>query len=116
MTAVQELYDLTKNLYVVATDEKEKDTDKKISIISNFLDEREDLLFSIDIPSLKDEDKLILNKVVEMDKEISKNCKAILIGIQQKLLTTTKAKGTQKKYLNPYSQINQASRFFDKKK
>lgn len=116
MSAVQELYVLTKELYEISTDEQEKDTDQKISMISRILDIREKLLSNINLHSLQDEEKTYVYKVIEMDKEINESCKTILIEIQQKLRSTTKAKSTQKKYINPYSQIHQASRFFDKKK
>ncbi|MEK5390064.1 hypothetical protein NSQ59_06720 [Margalitia sp. FSL K6-0131] len=115
MSAVHQLLSLTKKLYEVSKSEINTNVDEKIHEINDLLEKREAVLSNIDIQSLNDEEKKYIKEIVEMDSVIKEHCQTILSGIKEKISNLNKSKNTQHKYRNPYSQVNQASRFFDKK-
>jgi flagellar protein FliT len=88
--------------------------DEVIEKIFAFLDERDALLPIVELP--KDENERdLMNKIVELNIQINRSMNSILADIKKDLTGLKKKKKAHNQYINPYKSLNNVSAFFDKK-
>ncbi|MDH5161291.1 hypothetical protein [Heyndrickxia oleronia] len=117
MATYKNLYLLTTDLYnLVYSENIYTNLDECIYKINQMLEDREQLFRELKTQKVSEADKKICEDIQELDMKIKKRFKDIQGYLGNRLLSVKKTKGTQQKYINPYSNVNSSSRYFDKKK
>lgn len=88
--------------------------DDVIEQIFSLLDEREELLPSVQPPKDENERKLV-NEIVQLNDQINHALNSILFDIKKDINGLKDQKKAHNQYINPYKSLNNLSAFFDKK-
>ncbi|GGI16501.1 flagellar protein FliT [Gottfriedia solisilvae] len=92
----------------------QENRDEIIEKIFSLLDERDELLPSVQPP--KDEgERQLINKIVDLNDQINRSMNIILSDIKKDLSGLKDQKKVHNQYINPYKSLNNLSAFFDKK-
>lgn len=116
MSAVQALYDITKQLAEqLQKNVAKSERDSYIEQLQNILEKREDLIENVKPPYTTNEKKLG-TEIVEMNKEISMQLTKVKKEVQYDILQLKKKKSSNNKYVNPYQSLSIDGMFYDKRK
>lgn len=111
----QTLFSVTTQLAELASNvPSQEKRDEVIDQIFTLLEERDALLPQVEPPKNENE-RLIINKVVELNSQINVSMNRILADIKKDLTGLKEQKKAHTQYINPYKSLNNVSAFFDKK-
>jgi flagellar protein FliT len=115
--AVQNCFDITKELFEVLTapHSGEQDRDQTIERIDNLVDKREGLLKDIQ-PPFSEEEKELGQQMVKMNKVIDQKLSLLREEIKRDMNGINKKKTNVKKYSNPYENMQFDGVYYDKRK
>lgn len=115
MNPLKEYFRITAELIHLLDDSNKIDRDKKLEIIEEKLNEREEFMKAIK-PPFSDEDQVLGKQSVLLDEKLTALLEKEKNGIQQDLANTKKKKKVQSGYINPYASLQTDGYFYDKKK
>jgi flagellar protein FliT len=115
--AVQNCFDITKELFgiLTASNSSEQDRDQTIERIDNLIDKREGVLKDIQSP-FSEEEKELGQQMVKMNKVIDNKLSLLREEIKRDMNGINKKKTNVKKYSNPYENMQSDGVYYDKRK
>ncbi len=115
--AVQNCFDITKELFEVLTapHSGEQDRDQTIERIDNLIDKREGLLKDIQ-PPFSEKEKELGQQMLKMNKVIDQKLSLLREEIKRDMNGINKKKTNVKKYSNPYENMQSDGVYYDKRK
>ena len=114
MEALQALQEVTNQLIELLQQEK-LERDMRIEKMQSLLDQREELLKSIQ-PPFTEQEKELGKKLVELDQKVKQLLQKQKQEIQQDLKQLHMKKESNQKYTNPYESMPVDGLFYDKQK
>jgi flagellar protein FliT len=114
MSAVQQCYDLTKKLYDRVSS-SHKVEDKEIKIIDHLIEQRGQILSSVQ-PPYTEKEQALGRQIVQWNTIIDRKLVVFRDDIKREMNGMNKKKTTAKKYSNPYENMQTGGYFYDKKK
>ncbi|RLQ96782.1 flagellar protein FliT [Falsibacillus albus] len=115
MSAVLECFAATKRLYELTVDVPVDKRDEAIQEIESLINQRDQLLPSIQPPFSPDEEKMG-KQMVRWNEEIGKNLELIKRLIKRDINGLSKKKTSVRRYMNPYENLQFDGMFYDKRK
>lgn len=117
MTAFEQVYQLTEQLFQLVSQPLAKDArDERIEKITSLLDKREQLLPEVQPPFTSSE-KELFQKIRSWNDVITAKFAELKAQIQQDMIQTKKSKKTTQQYVNPYQNVSTSDgMFYDKRK
>ncbi|SDO45189.1 hypothetical protein [Alkalicoccus daliensis] len=118
MTNLRELYASTRALYDHLLEDFPKEDEKRdnyIEKVNQLLDQREQLMTSLQPPSTSGEKK-VAQEIFRLNKEIQEKLKTNQQRIQTDINQLNQKKNTGRRYENPYDGPTPDGVFFDSKK
>lgn len=115
MHPLKEYFRITAELIHLLDDRNRIDRDKRLVIIDEKLNEREELKKAIQ-PPFSEADEELGKQSVLLDKKLMMLLQKEKNSIQQDLANTKKKKKVQSGYINPYASLQTDGYFYDKKK
>lgn len=115
MSAVEECYEVTKQLLALV--QKEVGEDEREAIIEkieSLLEKRETLLSHIHPPFTAIEEQMG-KQMIEWNREIDKSLKKLQMQIQVDMQGIKKKKTSVQKYVNPYESLQPDGIYYDKR-
>lgn len=112
MGPIKEIFDTTIELI---NSLQEKDRDQKVGKVQELLDNRERLLPTLK-PPYSDEEMLLGQKLIELNKQLSVLLANEKADIQKDLIELKNKKTSNVKYENPYDSYTTDGVFYDKRK
>ncbi|MCD7034439.1 flagellar protein FliT [Metabacillus sp. GX 13764] len=115
MSAVQSIFDKTKELLTKASEPVSKEMrEELIQKLDSLLDEREPFLRQLAAPFSALEEKQ-LEQIASWNIELVERMTSIKEDIQKDLVNVKKAKTHTVKYVNPYQSVSIDGMFYDKR-
>jgi flagellar protein FliT len=115
MSAVEECYDLTKELLILLDKVDSENRDQVIEKVEALLDQRESFLKSIH-PPFSEGEKAQGDQIVQWNSIIDKKLILLRTEIKRDMNGLNKKKTSVKKYTNPYDSMQFDGMFYDKRK
>ena len=113
MTAIQAFQNITMEL--IETLQQEHDRDEKINKIQSLLNQREELLKTIQ-PPFSPQEKELGKQLIKLGQQVKQLMGKQKIDIMQDLKSARMKKQSNQKYTNPYESMGVDGIFFDKQK
>ena len=113
MTAIQAFQNITMEL--IEALQQEHDRDEKINKIQSLLNQREELLKTIQ-PPFSPQEKELGKQLIKLDQQVKLLMGKQKIDIMQDLKSARMKKQSNQKYTNPYESMGVDGIFFDKQK
>ena len=113
-SAILNCFKLTEQLVQLSRIQPSQVTDEQYNEINELLEERQKLLGDLQKPS-NEEEKQMVNRLLEDSRELNQNLVGIKKHIQSNIQNLEKKKVSNKQYLG-YNTIGADSYFYDKKK
>lgn len=114
MEAIQALHEVTQQL-IELLQQNHLDRDVRIERIQSLLDQREELLKSIQ-PPFTEQEREQGKKLVELDQQVKQLLQKQKQEIQQDIKQLHMKKESNQKYANPYESMPVDGLFYDKQK
>ncbi len=114
MTVVQQCYDLTKKLYDLVG-HSHKIEDEEIKTIDHLIEQRGEILSSIQ-PPYTEEEQALGRQILQWNTIIDRKLAVLRDEIKREMNGMNKKKTTAKKYSNPYENMQTDGYFYDQKK
>ncbi|MBB6453617.1 flagellar protein FliT [Salirhabdus euzebyi] len=114
MSAVKQMHQLTAEMKHKISDST-IDSDKLLEEINSFLEQRDSLIKGVK-PPYTEEEQVLGNELVQLDKEIQATLQTLLLKLKGSMKQVQNQKGNTQKYMNPYKNLsNIDGMFFDKR-
>ncbi len=115
MSVVQEIFNITRKLFLILQKELNKDDrEHRITEINLLLEQREQLISILKGPYSEEEQKLG-NEMIKYNAKIELELNKIKSELQQDLRKIKQGKITSKRYSNAYQFVNIDGSFIDKR-
>ncbi|MBM7585881.1 flagellar protein FliT [Bacillus pakistanensis] len=115
MSAVQQCYDITKELFILVDKVDSEYRDQVIEKVEALLERRGSLLKSIQAP-FPEEEKAQGVQIVRWNTKIDQKLVLLRTDIKRDMNGLNKKKTSVKKYTNPYDSLQFDGMFYDKRK
>lgn len=114
MEAIQDFHQITKQLLDLLKQDTQ-DRDEQIEKVQDLLDQRDELLKSIQ-PPFSQAEQVLGKQVVALNQQVDDLLAKQKINIQQDIKQLSIQKETNHKYTNPYESLAVDGVFYDKRK
>ncbi|MBO1511728.1 flagellar protein FliT [Metabacillus bambusae] len=116
MNAVKQVYDMTKELVDISTNEIEKeDRENVINNITELLEQR-DLLIKEMKPPFTQNEKKLGQQIILWNEQLSASFVEIKKRVQVDIAQLKKTRTSTNKYINPYQNTTIDGMYYDKRK
>jgi len=115
MNPIKEFYMVTAELVQYLGENKEEDRDKRIDMIENLLNKREELLKQVKAP-LSQGEKALAKEAEKLNQTLVKLLEEERFQIKEDWNRLKKQEKSRNQYVNPYQSLATDGVYFDRKK